>query len=214
MKDSPINPPKFVGQRDWRGTRVVVAELPTLSHYVQRALQAEFTRATASDTAIQALEQWSATAWTPARIGDSLQSLAQAASGDEAQRLAVALRRLRRRVLLTLIARDATGRADLAEIVSTMTSLAELTVQSAVSAMAHELAIQHGTPLSADGVPQDLLVVGMGKLGGRELNVSSDIDLIFVYDEDGETNGANARRRISNHEFFASARSARHCIDQ
>ena len=58
-------------------------------------------------------------------------------------------------------------------------------------------------PIGADGVPQDLLVVGMGKLGGGELNVSSDIDLIFVYDEDGETNGANVRRRISNHEFFA-----------
>jgi len=43
----------------------------------------------------------------------------------------------------------------------------------------------------------------MGKLGGAELNVSSDIDLIFVYDEDGETDGVNLRRRITNHEFFA-----------
>ena len=51
------------------------------------------------------------------------------------------------------------------------------------------------SPIGADGVPQDLLVVGMGKLGGGELNVSSDIDLIFVYDEDGETNGPNVRRR-------------------
>ena len=173
-----------------------------MSHYVRRALQAECA-STPVDTAMQALEQWSAVSWTPARLSDSLQSLAQTESGDEAQRLAVALRRLRRRVLLTLIARDATGRADLGEIVATMTSLAELTVQSAVSAMARELAIRHGTPIGADGVPQDLLVVGMGKLGGRELNVSSDIDLIFVYDEDGETNAAHASRRITNHEFFA-----------
>ena len=56
---------------------------------------------------------------------------------------------------------------------------------------AQELAATHGTPIGANGVPQDLLVVGMGKLGGAELNVSSDIDLIFVYDEDGETDGAN-----------------------
>jgi glutamate-ammonia-ligase adenylyltransferase len=61
--------------------------------------------------------------------------------------------------------------------------------------------VTHGTPIGANGVPQDLLVVGMGKLGGAELNVSSDIDLIFVYDEDGETDGANLRRRVTNHEF-------------
>ena len=157
-----------------------------------------------SAPAVQGLEQWAefgvdrSAPWRFLAIVDR-----HAASGDEAQRLAVALRRLRRRVLLTLIARDVTGRADLAEVVATMTWLAELTVQSAVAAMARELAAQHGVPIGADGVPQDLLVVGMGKLGGRELNVSSDIDLIFVYDEDGETNGANVRRRISNHEFFA-----------
>ena len=174
-----------------------------LSHYVRRALQAEFSATTVPDTAIRELEQWAATAWTRARLVDSLQLLSQTASGDDAQRLALALRRLRRRVLLTLIARDTTGRADLAEVVATMTSLAELTVQTAVSAMARELASQHGTLISTDGVPQDLLVVGMGKLGGGELNVSSDIDLIFVYDEDGETDGANVRRRLSNHEFFA-----------
>lgn len=154
-------------------------------------------------SAVQGLGQWAESAWSAERLSDSLQSLVETASGDEAQRLAVALRRLRRRVLLTLIARDATGRAELAEVVATMTWLAELAVQSAVAAMARDLAAQHGLPIGANGVPQDLLVVGMGKLGGGELNVSSDIDLIFVYDEDGETNGANVRRRISNHEFFA-----------
>ena len=136
-------------------------------------------------------------------MSDSLQSFTATVSGDARTRLAVALRRLRRRVLLTLIARDTTGRAELAEVVATMTALAELAVQSAVAASAHELAAQHGVPIGAEGAPQDLLVVGMGKLGGGELNVSSDIDLIFVYDEDGETDGANVRRRITNHEFFA-----------
>ena len=134
---------------------------------------------------------------------EALQAELAAATGDATQRLASALRRLRRRVLLTLIARDATGRAELAEVVATMTALAELAVQAAVGVQAQELAATHGTPIGANGVPQDLLVVGMGKLGGAELNVSSDIDLIFVYDEDGETDGANLRRRITNHEFFA-----------
>ena len=203
MKDSLTSRPKFVGPNDWRGQRAALADLPALSHYVQRALQAESATTPESSPVVRTLEHWAENAWTAAHLGDSLQSLLLLASGDHAQRLAVALRRLRRRVLLALIARDVTGRADLAEVVATMTSLAELTVQSAVSAIAGELASQYGTPIGADGVPQDLLVIGMGKLGGRELNVSSDIDLIFVYDEDGETNGANVRRSISNHEFFA-----------
>ncbi len=204
MKDSLTISPKFIGPHDWRGARAEIADLPTLSHYVRRALHAEFHLLTPeSAPAVQQLEQWAESAWTAARLSDALQSLMERDSGDEAQRLAVALRRLRRRVLLTLIARDATGRAELAEVVATMTWLAELTVRSTMAAMARELAARHGVPIGANGVPQDLLVVGMGKLGGGELNVSSDIDLIFVYDEDGETNSLNVRRRISNHEFFA-----------
>ena len=57
-----------------------------------------------------------------------------------------------------------------------------------------------GTPVNAEGVPQRLLVYGMGKLGGKELNFSSDIDLIFVYPEAGETQGV--RRSIDNQLFF------------
>src|SRR5690606_8805009 len=58
---------------------------------------------------------------------------------------------------------------------------------------------RYGQPLSPAGWEQELLVIGMGKLGGRELNVSSDIDLIFIYPEDGDTGG---RKVISNFEFF------------
>ncbi|HVG04412.1 MAG TPA: bifunctional [glutamate--ammonia ligase]-adenylyl-L-tyrosine phosphorylase/[glutamate--ammonia-ligase] adenylyltransferase [Burkholderiaceae bacterium] len=203
MKDS-LATPSFVGPQDWRGPRVTVADLPALSQYAARALQAESNIAADGRTfQHQALAQWADSPWTPARLTDSLTSFTAAATGDEAQRLAVALRRLRRRVLLTLIARDATGRAELPEVVSTMTALAELTLQSAVAAGARELSAVHGVPIGADGVPQDLLVVGMGKLGGGELNVSSDIDLIFVYDQDGETDRASVRGRLSNHEFFA-----------
>jgi glutamate-ammonia-ligase adenylyltransferase len=57
-----------------------------------------------------------------------------------------------------------------------------------------------GTPCNADGQPQPMLIIGMGKLGGGELNFSSDIDLIFTYPENGETQGA--RRSIANSQFF------------
>lgn len=202
MKDS-----LFIGPKDWRGSRAEIADLPALSHFVQRALhaesQAEAAAVGAGDEDLKALERWANEAWTAARLNDALQALLTSATGDLVQRLTVALRRLRRRVMLTLVARDASGRAELTEVVITMTALAELAVQTAVAAQARELAADHGVPTSSGGVPQDLLVVGMGKLGGGELNVSSDIDLIFVYDEDGETVGSNARRRITNHEFFA-----------
>ena len=205
MKDSP-----FIGPEDWRGARVALADVPDLSHYAQRTLQVELRSAEKAAAeadngaaALATLRRAADTRWTAAHLDEACQALLATATGDATQRLTVALRRLRRRVLLTLIARDATGRADLFEVVGTMTALAELSIRAAIAAQARELAAVHGIPVSADGVPQDLIVVGMGKLGGGELNVSSDIDLIFVYDEDGETQGENIRRRISNHEFFA-----------
>jgi glutamate-ammonia-ligase adenylyltransferase len=111
-----------------------------------------------------------------------------------------ALRRLRKEVMLALIARDLSGHAGLAEVLTTVTALAELAIQAAADAVHAELAGQHGEPMGeAGGTPQRIHVVGMGKLGGGELNVSSDIDLILVYPEEGETDGA---RPLSNHEFF------------
>lgn len=111
-----------------------------------------------------------------------------------------ALRELRRRVMLRVIARDLNGLADLDEVMRSMTALAEVTVQVALSYLETWQQAIYGTPIGEDGTPQQLIVVGMGKLGGGELNVSSDIDLIFAYGEDGETDGA---RKLSNHEFFA-----------
>ncbi len=111
-----------------------------------------------------------------------------------------ALRRLRQRVLARLIARDLGGRAGLEEVVATVTCLAEVTIRRATAQLHRDLAAVHGEPLGAtDGAPQHLHVVGMGKLGGAELNASSDIDLVLVYPEEGETAGA---RSLSNHEFF------------
>jgi glutamate-ammonia-ligase adenylyltransferase len=117
------------------------------------------------------------------------------------EELSRALRILRKRVMLKILMRDLNGLADLNEVMSCITSLAELGVRQALSFITRSLTEIHGQPIGADsGLLQELTVIGMGKLGGGELNVSSDIDLIFVYAEDGETNGI---RPLSNHEFFS-----------
>lgn len=119
-----------------------------------------------------------------------------------------ALRRLRQRVMLRTIVRDLNGMdvfdfvSSLDEVVHTMSSLAEVTVQFALGHITTWQEALYGVPVNAEGRRQDLIVVGMGKLGGRELNVSSDIDLIFAYEEGGETTGLEGGKSITNHEFF------------
>jgi glutamate-ammonia-ligase adenylyltransferase len=131
---------------------------------------------------------------------DEMSTLLAAQSTENDIDLARSLRILRKRVMLRVIARDIGGLADLDEVVATVTTLAEIAVTSAQIRLEHWLSQRHGQPLGDhSGRVQQLHVVGMGKLGGSELNVSSDIDLIFVYPEDGATDGA---QRLSNHEYF------------
>ena len=111
------------------------------------------------------------------------------------------LRRLRVEVFCAVMERDLAGLADVDEVTGTMTDLAEAAVQHALATLEAELEALYGEPRGPSGERLVLGVVGMGKLGGRELNVSSDIDLIFVYEDDGETAGA-ARPPISTQEFF------------
>ena len=118
-------------------------------------------------------------------------------AADE-QTLGRALRQLRQRVMLRVMARDLAGLADLAEVCATMTLLAEVSVTAALECLEPALEAEFGTPVAGRRT-QKLMVVGMGKLGGAELNVSSDIDLVFVYPEEGETQGP---RPLSHHEFF------------
>ena len=114
-----------------------------------------------------------------------------------------ALRKLRQRVMLRVITRDLNGKAGLQEVMQAMSDLAEVTVNVALRFIHPLLAQQYGEPVGESGQPQSLIVIGMGKLGGFELNVSSDIDLIFAFEEDGETNGASfGKPALSNHEFF------------
>jgi glutamate-ammonia-ligase adenylyltransferase len=111
-----------------------------------------------------------------------------------------ALRRLKQRAYARICARDLAGLATLEEVTKTMTLIAETAVAAAQGVLHDSLAGRYGQPRGRKGEAQQMIVIGMGKLGGGELNVSSDIDLIFVYPEDGDTDGG---RSISNFEFFA-----------
>ena len=114
--------------------------------------------------------------------------------------LASQLRELRQRIMLRTLLRDLTCRADLAEVLENMTRLADAALLRAVAWHHRWLVETHGEPVGTDsGTGQELVVVGMGKLGGRELNVSSDVDLVFVFPEEGATAGP---KTISNQEFF------------
>jgi glutamate-ammonia-ligase adenylyltransferase len=114
-----------------------------------------------------------------------------------------ALRQLRQRVVLRIIYRDLNGLANLDEVVKTTTNLAEIALNAAVKYHQTWLEEAYGKPFGK-GAAQDFIVIGMGKLGGGELNVSSDIDLIFAYEEEGETLGlmSNSADKISNQDFF------------
>ena len=124
--------------------------------------------------------------------------------------LPAALRVLRQLVLERLVVLDCEQGASLAVVTRAVTELAEIALDVACELAFHELDDLYGAPQHTDAQGQtvraQLWVVGMGKLGARELNVSSDIDLIYVYDHDGETAGnAQGRNRISNHEYFGKA---------
>jgi len=121
------------------------------------------------------------------------------------------LRVFRKRELLRIAVRDLVGRADLSETVGELSNLAEVTIQAAYEWHAEGLRRKHGRPLIAgeDGgvLPAGFAVIGMGKLGGRELNFSSDVDLMYVYTADGETEGipgteGSTTNRITNHQYF------------
>ena len=133
-----------------------------------------------------------------------MQQFLDAAQISDEVSLKKAMRQLRQRVILRIMYRDLNGLADLFEVMQTTTSLAEITLNTAVNYQQTWLQALYGVPCSAAGIAQNLIVIGMGKLGGRELNVSSDIDLIFAYESEGETLGLNANRenKISNQDFF------------
>ncbi|HTE43428.1 MAG TPA: bifunctional [glutamate--ammonia ligase]-adenylyl-L-tyrosine phosphorylase/[glutamate--ammonia-ligase] adenylyltransferase, partial [Steroidobacteraceae bacterium] len=118
---------------------------------------------------------------------------------DDAELLR-ALRLFRGRHMVRIAWRDLAGWADLTGTLSDLSNLAAACIEFAHDHAYSELAARYGTPHGArSGERQTLTVLGMGKLGGRELNYSSDIDLVFLYPEEGVTDGT---RSVENAEFF------------
>jgi len=114
--------------------------------------------------------------------------------------LGAALRVARQLVLERLAVLDIEQNAAMEAVTLTMTELAEATLDLALAQARVALDARYGEPLNETGQRIDFWVVGMGKLGARELNVSSDIDLIYVYEESGQTTGP---QQISAHEYFS-----------
>ena len=119
--------------------------------------------------------------------------------------LHAALRRFRREAQFRIIWRDLMRWADLPETMAATSAFAEVCIQGALGWLHETACEQYGTPWGKDPVsgseaPQSLIVIGMGKLGGCELNVSSDIDLIFAFPGKGETRGGG--RSLDNQQFF------------
>ena len=109
------------------------------------------------------------------------------------------LRKWRRREMVRIAWRDLAGWAHLEETLSDLTAFADAAINTACEFARRPLVARYGEPCSESGVVQPLVVVGMGKLGGGELNFSSDVDLVLLFPEYGETNG---KHPIANEEFF------------
>ncbi len=110
-----------------------------------------------------------------------------------------ALRTWRKREMVRIAWRDLAGFANLEETLADLSIFADTAIQAAYEHARRTLVARYGEPRSPTGEPQQLVVIGMGKLGGGELNFSSDIDLVFLFPEHGETDGA---RPVENEEFF------------
>lgn len=132
----------------------------------------------------------------------SARARAAVAGAADENTLKRALRRLRRREMLRIAWRDLGGLADLNETLAMLSALADACVGVGVDHLTDSLRAECGVPRVPDGTEAKFVVLALGKLGGGELNFSSDIDLMFAYSDDGETGGSGASRPLSNHEFF------------
>ena len=113
-----------------------------------------------------------------------------------------ALRTFRHREMLRILWRDHAGLAPIEEAFEALSELAGSCIRAAVSIASAALEPKYGLPMGEDsGEPQSIVVLAMGKLGGNELNFSSDIDLIFAYPEAGSTEGG--RQALDNQSYFS-----------
>ncbi len=134
----------------------------------------------------------------PSQSGDFAGRAPAVGGGSDADMLS-ALRRWRRREMVRIAWRALAGWAEVEETLADLSDFADVAIRAALAHARQTLAARYGEPRSAAGAVQPLVVVAMGKLGGRELNFSSDVDLVLLFPEHGETDGP---RPIANEEFF------------
>ncbi|MFA9597426.1 bifunctional [glutamate--ammonia ligase]-adenylyl-L-tyrosine phosphorylase/[glutamate--ammonia-ligase] adenylyltransferase [Citrobacter telavivensis] len=163
----------------------------TLSDFVQDSVIAHPHWLAELESAPPQSDEWQ-------RYGEWLQA-ALATVNDEAA-LMHELRLFRRRVMVRIAWVQALSLVDDTDILQQLSHLAETLIVSARDWLYDACCREWGTPCSQEGIPQPLLILGMGKLGGGELNFSSDIDLIFAWPEHGSTQGG--RRELDNAQFF------------
>jgi glutamate-ammonia-ligase adenylyltransferase len=131
-------------------------------------------------------------------VGEITETINQIAASTD--NLSPALRRIRNQEIARIGWRDLAGMAPLSEVITALSELADASIEAALSQAHHETVERFGEPIGeTSGKPVRMTVFGLGKLGGRELNMSSDVDLIFAFQESGVTDGPKS---ISNHEFF------------
>ena len=131
-------------------------------------------------------------------LRERAESVARAAGSIDG--LMTDLRRLRRREMVRIAWRDIGGLADFDETVRDSSDLADAIIETSLDRLHEWQCADLGTPIGHTGEPQQLVVLALGKLGASELNFSSDIDLIFTFPENGQTEGG--RRSVDNDRFF------------
>lgn len=142
-------------------------------------------------------------------VGELLESLAQFEMTHSQLPPGSLYARFRRRELLRIFLRDIRRLATVPEITEEVSNLADAILAAALKLALNEVDKRFGRPQSPDDNgrigPAKFCVVALGKLGSRELNYSSDIDLIFLYSDEGETSGNGSRGKVTNREYFVKA---------
>jgi glutamate-ammonia-ligase adenylyltransferase len=130
-------------------------------------------------------------------LAASLRGMLESVAGlPDAKRV---LREFRNRQMLGILWRDISGVSDLSSTLASLSDLAEVLIECTSNYVRTGLVTRFGEIVGEDKCAMELIVLAMGKLGGQELNFSSDVDLVFVYAADGESNG---HRQLSANEYF------------
>ncbi|MEA2632618.1 MAG: [glutamine synthetase] adenylyltransferase / [glutamine synthetase]-adenylyl-L-tyrosine, partial [Chloroflexota bacterium] len=172
-----------------RTTEVLVQLFSTSQHFSELMIR--------DPALLDWLQKWAVRRDREALI-DGLWDELAGAGDEEAERLSI--RRFRQREMLRIGHDDIVRDVPLEVTVLDLSYLADACVEAACRLARRHAEARHGVPQGRDGSPARFVVLALGKLGGAELNYSSDIDLIFLYDVEGQTGGP---KRVSNAEFFA-----------